>query len=74
VTLVDEALEVQEPRQSCKTCTWLSSKNDNERGEWADLMDNPTIQTNSIFQIMVRRGYKGSYSTLSRHRNKSHDC
>lgn len=73
MTLLEEALQVQERRSTCKLCEWLVQQPASDQMEWADAMDNPMIEHQSIHKILQRRGCKVSYSTLQRHRINNHD-
>ncbi len=72
MSILDEALEVQSPRQQCKVCIWLSTRPTKEQQEWREVMDNPVINHSTIRELMVKRGFTPGQDSVGRHRRDKH--
>ena len=68
--LVKAEADAAAERTRCTTCNWLSSRPDEEREAWQDMLDQPTQvwATVHIFAAMRKAGYPSGSSSLSNHR------
>lgn len=73
MSLLEETLVWQQAKRFCKVCSWLEDQDADHKTEWSSVFSNPMIQTRSIQQVMKKRGFGVSYSTVQRHRNERHE-
>lgn len=72
VSILDEARELQSPRQQCKVCMWLQSRPTKEQQEWQQVMEDPMIQHSTIRELMSKRGFIPGQDAVGRHRRDKH--
>lgn len=71
MALIEELKADQDPRTSCRFCTWLATRPPAERTEWAVAMADRSFTNTSIFRAAKKRGYNGSSGSPESHR-KNH--
>lgn len=71
-SLADELRADQDPRSTCKLCTWLASLSTKEQAEWDAAIRDRTFTHASIFRALARRNSNVTKGSIESHRANRH--